>query len=1038
MSAMSFREKCVATALAPVNLHVLYLGLLSDQSDREKTDSSVYDLFALLKTSEAGMEALPVAMITAAALALGGGADSAATLQFASLATSVASMGYGFTMQFLNVCKDGVPRGPAGALAVFAYASVDTAWTVVAVGGALGVLAGLEDGTERDTACIITGVAFMAMFLTSGFTKRTATWTRTSAPVGLLFSLVLVPSWLLDNAIVVPETHTLLHTAVRRVALLTLLVLSLALHPKLQLYDFSTALMVLLGACLVHSAISVHFFAMINDSSLVPGDERTGWWKVLNNKQISALRLISTPFSCFLSLIRNFRSRSSKLIEQPQLEMKASQLRLKVHMLRGIEFEGKIIDAEGGECTVSFPGKYQEGWNGLVRKGHFDQTSIACVFLPVGSKRFGMHAPSDGGTEGWWPHSKSNQNRQCHCHAIYGEPKQWGCVWFELWCEKVRQAHKLNKKLQVYYFCGQKGQGKVRWEDCPKLAKLRDEVYALWPKDASGFTDSAMQTDEASMWEALETKLGRTLTEEERHTQVGLGGSQKAEVAWLDKNGFEYEDVDTADLLQGKLVSMWADEGEYHYLQLVPSQWSGNRDVEEVMDTGEGLLLHPGIASAKARAVQHASNHSECSAAAAVANSLESVLQSLMDTTPEQEPQRVNALLESTLLAFQQFKPQGSTTQLTEALQHVLTATDIVNPLTPSKHLGSDRSLSQGQPASRRSQQQVAVRFVPLLSVLHSGAWCTHATMPAAASELAKIKPGGGKRIDYLLSHAAVDSNWRKIFLLLQFLCLHEYMPSVLVSCSIIALTILPLGFIIHSQHAHVAWWLMSAVLFAASVPLCAWPYLCLSVLPVSIGPWQYMRCSDGSKLVRGTSVWLEAACTNISYNSGDPYHISAVTQALRESKSMVVFFSKNYLTQLRPVFELATYCRLHGSSPTRGRTGTWGLQASVRETSGLIFLGLGWSTYWHPRILQGAEAIELTASEKVRVESFSCRKAMCGDPSARAALLRAIRDDWGSEAEFDRFVRVELLEAVLRGKRMYAAQPVVAALAALQYLFGG
>ena len=34
------------------------------------------------------------------------------------------------------------------------------------------------------------------------------------------------------------------------------------------------------------------------------------------------------------------------------------------------------------------------------------------------------------------------------------------------------------------------------------------------------------------------------LSEEERHCVVGLGGSQKAEVAWMDKMGMEYDEHD--------------------------------------------------------------------------------------------------------------------------------------------------------------------------------------------------------------------------------------------------------------------------------------------------------------------------------------------------------------------------------------------------------------------------------------------------------------------------------------------------------------
>ena len=43
-----------------------------------------------------------------------------------------------------------------------------------------------------------------------------------------------------------------------------------------------------------------------------------------------------------------------------------------------------------------------------------------------------------------------------------------------------------------------------------------------------------------------------SLTEEERrflNSHVGLGNSQKAEVAWLEKMGYEYEELDVHQFL---------------------------------------------------------------------------------------------------------------------------------------------------------------------------------------------------------------------------------------------------------------------------------------------------------------------------------------------------------------------------------------------------------------------------------------------------------------------------------------------------------
>ena len=82
----------------------------------------------------------------------------------------------------------------------------------------------------------------------------------------------------------------------------------------------------------------------------------------------------------------------------------------------------------------------------------------------------------------------------------------------------------------------QVGQGKIKWKDCPEQALLRDEVMAAWPKDAAGWPKKMSARDEAHY-------VAR-LSERERHCVVGLGGSQKAEVAWLDAQGIPYEELD--------------------------------------------------------------------------------------------------------------------------------------------------------------------------------------------------------------------------------------------------------------------------------------------------------------------------------------------------------------------------------------------------------------------------------------------------------------------------------------------------------------
>jgi hypothetical protein len=118
------------------------------------------------------------------------------------------------------------------------------------------------------------------------------------------------------------------------------------------------------------------------------------------------------------------------------------------------------------------------------------------------------------------------------------------------------EAHFLGQVFQVFYFnvqnsvpfsiwtfsvlklvvCIQVGQGEIKWKECAKQSLLRDRVMEKLPKDEAGWPKTMSPEEEASFLE--------TLSEEERHCMVGLGGSQKAEVAWMEANGIAFERLD--------------------------------------------------------------------------------------------------------------------------------------------------------------------------------------------------------------------------------------------------------------------------------------------------------------------------------------------------------------------------------------------------------------------------------------------------------------------------------------------------------------
>jgi hypothetical protein len=115
--------------------------------------------------------------------------------------------------------------------------------------------------------------------------------------------------------------------------------------------------------------------------------------------------------------------------------------------------------------------------------------------------------------------------------------------WFVEWWENAKEAHyRYNQTLIVYYFPGQVGQGKIKWEDAAAHALLRDKVLGNWPKDEAGWPKTLSKEDEAAYVGGL--------VAEERHAVSGLGGSQKAEVAWLDYHNIPYKEVDVLDFIE--------------------------------------------------------------------------------------------------------------------------------------------------------------------------------------------------------------------------------------------------------------------------------------------------------------------------------------------------------------------------------------------------------------------------------------------------------------------------------------------------------
>ena len=115
-------------------------------------------------------------------------------------------------------------------------------------------------------------------------------------------------------------------------------------------------------------------------------------------------------------------------------------------------------------------------------------------------------------------------------------------------------------------------------------------------------------------------------------------------------------------------------------------------------------------------------------------------------------------------------------------------------------------------------------------------------------------------------------------------------------------------------------------------------------------------------------------------------------------------------------VYELATFCRMH----------------TADLSSRLLLLSIKWPSALSP-FKRGA----LSSEEVGWLDGFRCLQAKCFKPADRAMLLGRIREEWGSEAAFDTFVRTELKAVMAQSKRRYQQRILTVAGEAFELIFG-
>ena len=164
----------------------------------------------------------------------------------------------------------------------------------------------------------------------------------------------------------------------------------------------------------------------------------------------------------------------------------------------------------------------------------------------------------------------------------------------------------------------------------------------------------------------------------------------------------------------------------------------------------------------------------------------------------------------------------------------------------------------------------------------------------------------------------------------------------------------------------------------------------------------------------------MDKLCINQATDETKAAGVAGFKRFLGRCDKMVAFIGPSYFQRLWCVYELATFTKRHGMHKSDAPSGT------------LLLLSLDWPSSFWP-----CKQTRLDRQEHEWLAQFSCREAGCFKPADRAFVLAAIREEFGSEAEFDTFVRTHLPTVLARSKREYSSKLVDVAKETGDLIFG-
>eukprot|EP00435_Cladocopium_sp_Y103_P053118 s1038_g16.t3 len=203
-------------------------------------------------------------------------------------------------------------------------------------------------------------------------------------------------------------------------------------------------------------------------------------------------------------------------------------------------------------------------------------------------------------------------------------PGKYESAWDALWINNIEEAVQQGAELEVYFFAGMKGKGKVQHFLTAGQEHMRREAIQGKKKQflkSGDFCDALHEGidglrkeprgDSSSQYSREVHRLFlASLSEEDRNfleASEGLGNSQKAEVAWLDKKGYAYTEASLRMAALAASRPAWAapptpgGQSAPSYeprMMAQPLPLSTSRALQELEDQGASLPLH-GLAKPK-------------------------------------------------------------------------------------------------------------------------------------------------------------------------------------------------------------------------------------------------------------------------------------------------------------------------------------------------------------------------------------------------------------------------------------------------------